>query len=497
MLLISTLFAASLLHAAPKFVTQPRRHPAPIAAAASAAGDWAASPPPPAVNRWQTIAGCDVLLPEERTPCTGIVHFVGGALVGQAPLQTYAPFLEQIGAGAGTSLCIVATPVQSLSGLDHWQAASEVMMRWCACKNELDQALFIRGDPSSDVLPVIGLGHSLGAKLIVLLGSDAKLCEALGTRCANVLVSFNNYSAKRSIPLLEQASTLGGALPSELRDAAGDAADVGRDVAASVGGGLGALGSQLGAASSKGLRGLSDALESGEGVGGELGARFGDMLGEGLDQLGKAIGTPQSSAAAAAGATGTGAGAGATGSSVAKDTMRSGLEQTASMLEMLGREAGAMGARTQADLGGFGSGDGFDAADADSDTEFVPNPEATDGLVLSSYVVGRNLLVRFASDGIDQSSQLARLLQKRFTDDVTGIGGRLDFRKLDGTHVTPNVPSLSGYLGSIDPTLAATMGYAIQLRVAVEAARRAEEEQKRACAAIVEFCEREVARATP
>ena len=46
-------------------------------------------------------------MPEEAVRCSGIVHFVGGALVGAAPLQAYAPFLEQIGAGAGTSLCLL------------------------------------------------------------------------------------------------------------------------------------------------------------------------------------------------------------------------------------------------------------------------------------------------------------------------------------------------------------------------------------------------------
>ena len=73
-----------------------------------------------------------------------------------------------------------------------------------------------------------------------------------------------------------------------------------------------------------------------------------------------------------------------------------------------------------------------------------------------------------------RSSRFARLLQRRFTDDdgwtdeFRAIGGRLDFKVLEGTHVTPNVPQLTGYLGGIDPSLAAVMGYGTQLRIAME-----------------------------
>ena len=190
---------------------------------------------PRAANRWQRIGECDVLLPEEGTPCTGLVHFVGGALVGAAPRQAYSPFLEAI--AVGTGLGIVATPVQGLTGLDHWGAASEVLLRWCAAKRELDAALFVRGDPSTDTLPTVGLGHSLGAKLLVLLGSDAKMFEALGPRAANVLVAYNNFAAAESIPLLEQAVRLSDAAQG------GRLADVlGTTVAQGAGSALGSAG---------------------------------------------------------------------------------------------------------------------------------------------------------------------------------------------------------------------------------------------------------------
>ena len=42
----------------------------------------------------------------------------------------------------------------------------------------------------------------------------------------------------------------------------------------------------------------------------------------------------------------------------------------------------------------------------------------------------------------DQSMALAQLLKSRFTDPETGRGGRLEFRRLEGSHITPNTPAL-------------------------------------------------------
>lgn len=400
-----------------------------------------------------------MLLPEEGTPCVGLVHFVGGALVGAAPLQAYGPFLEAIGAGGGTGLGIVATPAQGLSGLDHWAAASEVLLRWCAAKRELDAALFVRGDPTSDTLPTIGLGHSLGCKLLVLLGSDAKMAEAIGPRAANVLVSYNNFAAARSIPLLEQAAQLGDAAKGgRLADVVGTAAATN---AAGAIGTAGAVGAMLGQGAATALQGLSDSLGRGQWAPPDLG---GAVLGR----------------------------------ETASDALRKGLDATAQQLGAFGREAGTVGARARSSVGvgtGAGPAAGASADDAAAAPEFTPCPAETDALVSSSYTVGRNLLVRFADDDIDQSSGLARLLQARFTDAQTGLGGRLDFKKLEGTHVTPNAPSLASYLDGFDWQMANQLGVADAARALQETAGQAEGERRLACDVIVEFAEREARRA--
>ena len=54
------------------------------------------------------------------------------------------------------------------------------------------------------------MGHSLGSKLHILLGSSRY--AMLPRRRANVLISFNNFSAKQSVPLLDEMKKLGEAV---------------------------------------------------------------------------------------------------------------------------------------------------------------------------------------------------------------------------------------------------------------------------------------------
>ena len=91
----------------------------------------------------------------------------------------------------------------------------------------------------------------------------------------------------------------------------------------------------------------------------------------------------------------------------------------------------------------------------------------------------------------DQSSALARLLQARFTDAETGLGGRLDFKRLDGTHVTPNAPDWSAYLRGLDRGVVESVGAAD----AADALERAAAERAAASATVADFIQRELRRA--
>lgn len=294
---------------------------------------------------WERIEGCDVLLPPDSLAVRGVVHFVGGALVGVIPRQAYGALLEAL---AAAGYAVIATPDPQLLGFDHGAAARSV----CARYADASAAIRQRYGVDELRLPVFGLGHSLGAKVLLLAGSDPD-CEAtLGVRrAANALLAYNNYSARRSVPLFEP---LLGALRAGLQGAGAGAASALQLV--------------------KQLEGAIDGYAEGT----QVAAPF-----------------------------------------------RTGLRE-------LGRLSGQLGAA----LSGVALAE-----------DFTPGPAETLSQVGSRYSVSSNLVLRFSADTICESEQLARQLRARFTA-PDGIGGRLAYKRLRGTHVTPNTPDLRAGAGA-------------------------------------------------
>jgi hypothetical protein len=144
---------------------------------------------------WQEISGNWVLLPKQPL---GIIHFLGGAFVATAPQLTYRFLLEQL---AQQGYIIVATPF--LSSLDHKAIAVRVLNRFESIVERLQMGAKI----DNGYLPIYGVGHSLGCKLHLLIGSLFNV-----ERGGNILISFNNYPLKQAIPFFEQTISplLGG-----------------------------------------------------------------------------------------------------------------------------------------------------------------------------------------------------------------------------------------------------------------------------------------------
>jgi Protein of unknown function (DUF1350) len=135
---------------------------------------------------WQEISGNWVWIP--RQPL-GIIHFLGGAFVATAPNVTYRWLLENLGSAG---YAIVATPF--VNTLDHRSIARSVLNRFDTLLDRLRaRHLLPRG-----YLPIYGIGHSMGCKLHLLIGS---LYEV--ERSGNILISFNNYPVRRAIPFIE------------------------------------------------------------------------------------------------------------------------------------------------------------------------------------------------------------------------------------------------------------------------------------------------------
>lgn len=136
---------------------------------------------------WKEIAGNWVIIPRH---CVGIVHFLGGAFVATAPHLTYRWLLEQL---AAQGYAVVATPF--VNTLDHAAIAKTVLNSFDTAIAELhNQALLRRR-----YLPIYGLGHSMGCKLHLLIGSLFDV-----ERGGNIFISFNNYAARDAIPLVQQ-----------------------------------------------------------------------------------------------------------------------------------------------------------------------------------------------------------------------------------------------------------------------------------------------------
>lgn len=120
-----------------------------------------------------------------------IVHFLGGAFVAAAPHVTYRCLLEYL---AEQGYAVVATPF--VNTLDHTAIAQQTLETFNQALEHLQTRVFKRR-----YLPIYGMGHSMGCKLHLLIGSLFPQ-----ERAGNILISFNNFPARRAIPLLEQFS---------------------------------------------------------------------------------------------------------------------------------------------------------------------------------------------------------------------------------------------------------------------------------------------------
>ena len=136
---------------------------------------------------WQEVSDSWVLIPVRPK---GIVHFLGGAFVATAPHVTYRWLLEHLGR---QGYAVIATPF--VNTLNHTAIARDVLNRFETTLSRL-QAKTVLG---KRYLPIYGVGHSMGCKLHLLIGSLFSV-----ERAGNILISFNNYPAKRAIPFIEQ-----------------------------------------------------------------------------------------------------------------------------------------------------------------------------------------------------------------------------------------------------------------------------------------------------
>ena len=303
-------------------------------------------------GRWEEIEGSWVLAPRAN-PVRRVVHFIGGAFVGASPQLSYRLFLEKL-CDRGDVL-IVATPYALM--FDQLRCAEEAQFRFDRCMRrlsssnsssssssssslmlptELERAL--ARSPDLDSLPSVGVGHSLGSLLHLMIGSRYANSNANGGgRDGNVLLSFNNKAVTDAVPVLSPmlapfTSSAAGVFEQVRRGPLGGAAEL----------------------VTESLKGMSPPL----------------------------------------------------------------VRQILPLLEQL---------------------QPLIAEVSDGTSEFMPPPEEARRLVRQYYGVNRNMLIKFRDDSIDETPELAQLLQTK-----SAISGTLDLtvKSLSGDHIRPLQQSL-------------------------------------------------------
>ena len=156
---------------------------------------------------WETLstdAGkVHVLLP--RSPPTAVLHFVGGTGVGSAPTVWYRRLLHDV--VEQTQVAVVATsiPVTLLqSPLQHVPLARKLSRQLHIAYEDVLCDEY--GKSAMKDIPLCGLGHSLGSRLLVVLATlqqPSKSSKHLQYK-SFILTSFTNYGAAAGIPGLQQ-----------------------------------------------------------------------------------------------------------------------------------------------------------------------------------------------------------------------------------------------------------------------------------------------------
>ena len=137
----------------------------------------------------QKLHGNYVFRPPAATPARGYAFFLGGAFVGAAPQLAYGALLQQL---ADAGYVVLATPFRLQ--FDYLELCDSVL-------TTAEPAHTALVDEYGE-LPLVGVGHSCGALLHVLLSSVFRGTGGLGDveRAANCLISFNNKPASAAIP---------------------------------------------------------------------------------------------------------------------------------------------------------------------------------------------------------------------------------------------------------------------------------------------------------
>ena len=139
--------------------------------------------------------------PSVETP-TAILHFVGGTIFGSAPRQWYRTLLE--GIVQNTNCAIVVTPIPITvrqNPLQHVKLCKKLQKSFQSAYELVLEDEY--GPIVLQEVPVCGLGHSLGARLLVVLETLQLSSSSYKPYKSMILLSFTNFPASAGIPGLQ------------------------------------------------------------------------------------------------------------------------------------------------------------------------------------------------------------------------------------------------------------------------------------------------------
>ena len=117
-----------------------------------------------------------------------IIEFIGGSYLAIKPDLTYKRFIESL---INKNYAVHA--YEYTPQFDHQALAIKAWKDFKNCRRLLSKRI---GMP----IPAIRIGHSLGCKLHLISPDGGRNCEKF------ISISFNNFSASKSIPLLKKIS---------------------------------------------------------------------------------------------------------------------------------------------------------------------------------------------------------------------------------------------------------------------------------------------------
>lgn len=159
-------------------------------------------------ERCPTEAGtAHVLLPPPSVDLPScVIHFVGGTFFGSAPSLWYRQLLLDVVKHTQAAVVATSIPVTLLkSPLQHVELSRKIQKQFQVAWR---QVLLDEYGDKIQTLPVCGLGHSLGARLLVVLSTlgplKSKVSYIPRSYKAYVLMSFTNHGAASGIPGVSQ-----------------------------------------------------------------------------------------------------------------------------------------------------------------------------------------------------------------------------------------------------------------------------------------------------